>query len=502
MTSYPVIEQRSLPKAPRGGPWGLGFRARQLSDLPLPNAHEVVIYKSGNSYVVDDGRSRPTDAHIANATNISVVDMRENAPVTAQMSIPSAGADVFAVQVTFLCTVRKPEDVVDSGLKDMAEPLTQYLARHQPLFHVGEDHEFDDIAVVRRNVTAEVKAYVSVRPPRFRGMEVTLGNVQVLTPTELAEFERVRRERRREGLLTSEGQRQEHFLAREREEHQQVMDVLKQRYQHDLEAQAERNREELAEMKRRLDEDRELQQQRHEQLVAEMRQEFEQVREQRQFNHDQGLRSKKFDHAIAEASKLAQAIGADRTEVPSLIAAGAAERTIAETADLLGQDRRAERDAQATDSLRRETWDREDGRARWQAEREDKRVHWQAEREDARLRYQLKAEQLSAELAVFGEAIKRGHGDYHTIDQLAAMIGGAVKQLANASAKIAPSSATADQVKDSEPVYEAEVVDEPGAEPDARASEPQPRDAAKPDAGADDHSPEPPDSEVREEDLG
>lgn len=501
MASYPVIEQKSLPTAPRGGPWGLGFRARQLSALPLPNAHEAVVYKSGNRYVIDDGRSRPTDAHVANATNISVVDMRENAPVTAQVSIPSAGADVFAVQVTFLCTVRKPEDVVDSGLTDMAEPLTQYLARHQPLFHVGEDHEFDDIAVVRRNVTAEVKAYVSVRPPRFRGMEVTLGNVQVLTPADLAEFERARRERRREGLLTSEGQRQDHFLAREREEHQQVMDVLKQRYQHDLDAQAERNREELAEMKRRLDEDRELQQRRHEQLVAEMRQIHYQEQEQRQFVHDQEQRSKRFDQAIVEASKLAQAIGADRTEVPSLIAAGAGERTIAETADLLGQDRRADHDAQASDSLRRETWGREDDRARWQARREDERVRWQAEREDARLRYQLKVDQLGAELAVYSEAIKRGLADTRTIDQIAAVISGAVQQLESASAKVgAPSSATADQVKDAEPVYDAEVVDEPAAEPGPPTSEPEPR--AKPEAQADDHNTEQTNSEVREEDLG
>ena len=58
----------------------------------------------------------------------------------------------------------------------MTDPLTQYLIRHQPLFHVGEKSEFDQINAIRRNVTAEVKAYVSVRPPRFRGMEVKLGN--------------------------------------------------------------------------------------------------------------------------------------------------------------------------------------------------------------------------------------------------------------------------------------------------------------------------------------
>src|SRR5450631_1771117 len=105
MASYPIIDQRSLPKAQRGGPLGMGLRTRQSSDIPLPSAHETVVYKSGGSYVVDDGRSRPSDDHLVNATNISVVDMRENAPVTVHTSIPSAHAAEWAVQVTFLCTV-------------------------------------------------------------------------------------------------------------------------------------------------------------------------------------------------------------------------------------------------------------------------------------------------------------------------------------------------------------------------------------------------------------
>src|SRR5438105_12952684 len=115
MTNYPIIDQRSLAKAPRRGPMGLASPRRQPGDLPLPNAHEAVVYKAAGKYVVDDGRSRLSDDHVVNATNITVVDMREDAPVTVQATIPSAGAAEFVVHVTFLCTVRKPEEAVEAG---------------------------------------------------------------------------------------------------------------------------------------------------------------------------------------------------------------------------------------------------------------------------------------------------------------------------------------------------------------------------------------------------
>ena len=56
MTSYPIISQRVLAAADRGGLLGLGARRRPTSELPLPNPHEAVVYKSGGDYVVDDGR--------------------------------------------------------------------------------------------------------------------------------------------------------------------------------------------------------------------------------------------------------------------------------------------------------------------------------------------------------------------------------------------------------------------------------------------------------------
>jgi hypothetical protein len=131
MANYPIISQRNLPKASRRGPMKLVPPRRDASELPLPNAHEAVVYKAAGSYIVDDGRSRTTDGHVVNATNITVVDMREDAPITAQATIPSAGAAEFTVRVTFLCTVKKPEEVVEAGLHDLTTRLTNHLTQDQ-----------------------------------------------------------------------------------------------------------------------------------------------------------------------------------------------------------------------------------------------------------------------------------------------------------------------------------------------------------------------------------
>lgn len=438
MTDYPIIDQRSLPKAERGGRWGIGSRSRSSSDLPLPNAHEAVVYKSGGIYVVDDGRSRTVDEHVVNATNISVVDMREEAPVTVQVPIPSAGAAEFTVSVTFLCTVKKPEEVVEAGLKDMADPLTQYLIRHQPLFHVGEEYEFDQINTVRRSVTAEIKAYVSVKPPRFRGMDVKLGNVQVLTPGELAEFHRKLRERELEGRLNSEEQRMEHHLAEQRQE--------------------------LEEIRRRHAEESELQRRRHEQFMEDIRRDYEQKLAEQQLMHDQLLRSQTFKHAVSETERLKDAIGADQSEIPTLLAASAGERNIAETAELLNQDRQRKREEEAADRLRRETW-----------EREDAIYEQQVARDDARLRYNLKVEELKAQMEVVKAGVARGLADHQTIDTLMGAISSAVKQLESASASAAPAAArpTAGRQEEAEPKSydEAPLPEEANADGEAQADD-------------------------------
>jgi hypothetical protein len=399
MTDYPIISQRSLPKVGRRGPVGIMPARRGASELPLPNAHEAVVYKSGGTYIVDDGRSRMTDDHIVNATNITVVDMREEAPVPVETSIASAGEVEFIVRVTFLCTVKKPEEVADAGLGDITTSLTNYLIQHQPLFHLGEDYHLGQIAVVRRNVTSEVKAFFSVRPPRFRGLDVKLGNIQVLTPDEL---HKQQRDREMETLLMSEQQQMEHRLAKERAE--------------------------LDEIRRRNEEAFELERRRHAQNLEQMRQQMTQLQEQFQrqlaeqkLTHEQLLRSQNFQHAAGEAERLMKALGADDTQMATVFAGASGARGVAETADALNEERDRRRERDADDALRRETWDREDA----QYERE-------INRENTRMRYEMEVARLKAQAEVVATGINRGLADHRDIEHVTSVLNGVVKSLESA----------------------------------------------------------------------
>jgi hypothetical protein len=401
MTNYPIIDQRSLRKASRRGPMGLVPPRREASELPLPNAHEVVVYKTAGTYIVDDGRSRTSDEHVVNATNITVVDMREDAPVTVQATIPSAGAAEFVVRVTFLCTVKKPEEVVEAGLQDITDSLTQYLIKHQPLFHLGEDYHLEHITAVRHNVTSEVKAYFSVRPARFRGLEVKLGNIQVMTPDELRTKQR---ERELEGLLTSEQQQQEHRLAQQKAE--------------------------LDESRRRNEEEFELERRRHEQDVAQMQQkylhmqeQFQQQLEKQKLSHDQIIRSQSFNHAAEEAIKLKGALGAGDAEMTTVFAGAMGERSISETADSLNAHRDQLREQEAEDAIRKEDWTHE--QARYERE---------LARENTRMGYDLEVERLKTQAEVVVAAVNRGLADHQNIEYLMSELKTVAKQLERVSA--------------------------------------------------------------------
>jgi multidrug efflux pump subunit AcrA (membrane-fusion protein) len=399
MTNYPIISQRAVPKASRRGPMGLVPPRRAASELPLPNAHEAVVYKAAGSYVVDDGRSRATDGHIVNATNITVVDMREDAPITVQATIPSAGAAEFTVHVTFLCTVKKPEEVVEAGLHDLTTALTHYLIQHQKLFHLGEDYQLGQVAAVRHDVTAQVKAYFNVRPARFRGLDVRLGNVQVLTPDELRTKQR---ERELAGLLTSEQQQMEHDLAKQKAV--------------------------LEETRRQHDEKFELERRRHDQALALMQQQLTHMEEQLQqqlqqqkLAHDQLIRTAPFRHAVDEATQLKDALGADDSAMPTIIAGAIGERTITETADSLNAERDRRQDQEAENAAQQREWEREKARYERQITRE--------------MQYNLEVERLKTQASVVVAAVNRGLADHQNVEFLMSELRSVAKQLEHASAE-------------------------------------------------------------------
>lgn len=452
MTNYPIISQRSLSKASRRGPMGLVSPRRDASELPLPNPHEAVVYKTAGSYVVDDGRSRTTDDHVVNATNISVVDMRPDAPVTVTATIPSAGAAEFVVRVTFLCTVKKPEEVVEAGLADIGTALTNYLIQYQQLFRLGEDYQLDQIAAVRHNVASEVKAYVNVRQARFRGLEVKLGSVQVMTPDELRSKQR---EGELEGLLTSDQQRREHQLAQQKA---------------DLEEARLRNEEEF-----------ELERRRHEQRLAQMRQQRTQMEEdfqrqlvQQKLTHEQAVRTSSFQHAAAEAAKLKDSLGGSDAEQATIFAGAIGERSIPETVDSMNADRERRRDQAAEDARRRAEWDRDDKRERTQMD------------------YSLEVDRLKTQAEVVVAAVNRGLADHQNIEYLMNELRTVTKQLERVSASAAEQDRERDEsperpsrpprpersdVPAAERVIEAEIVSDDSDDARARDdnAEPEPR---------------------------
>lgn len=393
MTSYPIIDQQPLRKASRRGPMGMMPPRREASELPLPNPHEAVVYKAGGSYFVDDGRTRASDDPIVNATSFTVIDMREGAPVPVHATIPSAGATHFVVQVTFLCTVRKPEEVVEAGLKDIAPALTNYLIQHQPLFHLGEDYGLEQVTIVRRNVTSEVKAYFNVRPPRLRGLEVELGNVQVSTPEELRAKQQ---ERELKGLLTSEQQQLEHDLAQQKAE----LDAVRRRSEEEFELERRRHEQELALLRQQL---------------TRVEEQFLQQQEQQKLTHEQRIRTASFQHAADEADRLKDALGAGDSEMPTIFTAASGARGIAETVDSLNTDRERRREQEADDKLRRDEWSRED------------------QRESARMQYNLEVERLKAQAEVAVAAVRRGLADHQNIEEVLSEIKSVARQLEQAS---------------------------------------------------------------------
>ena len=190
---YPIISQTQLKEAERRGLWKMRGPSRAEAEIPRLNPHEVRVFRVDGHFVVDDGRHKRDDNRVVNATSVSVVNMRRGADVAASFEIDSQDAAKFTVQVNFTCSVIDPITVVRDGQHDASDSLLAYLKGYQPLFELGLKHSLTDINTVRREAGMHVKAYMMMSPPQIPGMAITLANVQVMTPVELAEYEKRRR---------------------------------------------------------------------------------------------------------------------------------------------------------------------------------------------------------------------------------------------------------------------------------------------------------------------
>jgi hypothetical protein len=404
---YPITTRKRLVKAEKTR-W---FRRaeRSSADLLKPDAHHVLVYRVGGNYVLDADRLNGADERVVQATHVSLVDMRRNAPVVVRLEIPSQDAASFEVLVTFTCTVTDAIAVVRGGV-DAQQALWSHLKAHNRIFELGLDFPLSAINEVRRVVSAQVKAYLTIRPPAVPGMTVEVASVEMTNPEVLAKYEDSHREKdfevRLQELelahqlrLASGRQANEHSLANDQLDHDEQFDERKQRaVRREAVATAEHTvlLDSRAQHHRR---DEAAAAAAHEQLLAGNRSAFarsEFALDMETIGHDprrallaafadgridartlsEQLRSLDDQDRVAQIEQAQR----DREERLQLLAAEREDKRLAQDQ----RERREERER--AEQRRREHEEREDRIKREQAEREDRRHQEETEREERRRR--------------------------------------------------------------------------------------------------------------------
>lgn len=210
--SYPIVVQYELDDPVRRGPLGLGKR-REHDDIPKIKPHEVLVWRVGGRYIIDRRELKVHHDTVVRASSVSVVSIRPDTEVEVSFVIDSEDGLEFTVKVTFICSVVDPVVVVRDGQGNAADALLAYLRGYQDLFNLGLEYPIKKINKVRTKMSTEVKAYLTLRPPKIPGMEVTSATVQIETPAVLADI----------GKLTNE-----HQIELEIEDHEARLDSRRQ----------------------------------------------------------------------------------------------------------------------------------------------------------------------------------------------------------------------------------------------------------------------------------
>nr|MDT0659949.1 hypothetical protein [Micromonospora sp. DSM 115978] len=151
-------------------------------------------------YVVNRGELARDDDSVVRADCVSLVNVSRGMPVTVEMTIPSAEASDFTMRITFACTVTDPAVVVRENVQ-AAETILAYLQRDSKLGHLALNLRMGDLNRVRREATGRIRAYTEVKPPDVHGLDLRFLGVEVLTPPDLEQFEKLRREAEAEARL-------------------------------------------------------------------------------------------------------------------------------------------------------------------------------------------------------------------------------------------------------------------------------------------------------------
>jgi hypothetical protein len=408
---------------------GLGAPRRSDGEIPTLNPHEVLVYRVGGNFIVDDGRRHLDDSRVVTATSVSVVNVRKGADVTVTFEIISKDEAKFVVQVNFVCSVIDPITVVRDGQTNASDALLAYLKGYQPLFNVGLKHPLADINAVRLEAGLHVKAYMTMRPPEIPGMSIDLANVQVMTPQELGEHEERRRKEERERAYEAERlqgelrmreqqQRGEQTLRRQQTAAEQQMRQEEQRREQALKEQQQTGEQILAQRQQAGDLEAKLKEQESDHLLG---------RREHQHNVEQAVQTLKAlgsdprqalllahirgDVSADEYARRLRAMDDDdwhREKEVKDAERAARERAeeialayVKEQAALSRQDAREAASLKREDDLRALEWGRQD-------EREDKTYQRQKEERDAVESREQRKQEIEVELEVLREFNKRG----------------------------------------------------------------------------------------------
>jgi hypothetical protein len=424
MSGYPVVRTEFLKDAPSRGVFGLGKKRRDAEELPKAGAHEVWVYRSDGRYVVNRGDLARDDDIVVRADCVSLVNISRGAPVTVEMTIPSAEATDFTMRITFACTVTDAALVVKGNVQ-ASEVILAYLQRDSKLAHLALNLRVRDLNQLRREATARIRAYTEVKPPDVLGLDLRFLGVEVLTPPDLEKFEKQRREAAAE-----------HKLMRQRVG-----------YSQDDELDAERHSQGLAGQRRggKHVAERDDQDHGHRQAVKEQKHSQQLQAEGLQFARDEvDFAYHSFGDDPLKALLFAQAKGEiDAKEVADRMAAGDRDRieytrrqaeldreddrrevswTREQRAKALSAGRDEDREGASHHrllELEQTRADRDDARDERRENRQDTRDRRQEERAD-------RHKQLDMQLDVLKELAKRGHLDMINVqvDKLVADIYG------------------------------------------------------------------------------
>ncbi|MFF8599414.1 hypothetical protein ACF065_26600 [Streptomyces sp. NPDC015232] len=433
--TYPLVEQREFGAPEQRGGWLNRRSSREQSDLPRLAAHQVLVFRVGEDYVLDHGGRRPDDELVVSASSVSVVDRRAGVPVTVETAIPSAETDSFTLRVTFHCTVTDACAVVRDGIADAGAVLLGHLQSMPGLVEEGRDLAVTRTADLRDRVWARLRAYEEMASQVVSGLRLRVMGVEALTPQEVADAQRAREEAER----ASERAEFEARLAAQKARSDHERQLLEHRLRREQQAMEDRYRQETA-----------LAEERHRQEIAELQAQARRRAEDDQEEHRLRIETRANAHGRREAVATLDTFGYDpRAAHHHAFARGeiTADELSARMAN--AEDKQYTRDVETEERNRvrldrREEWARADALASLerddrllelerQRERDDERARraeenrrWDLTRDDELQRrrdkreddYQIRAEErewrqqvLDARRDLTKQVINRGHGD-------------------------------------------------------------------------------------------